>query len=73
MPEFTIEIASLPDRDELVAELWFGSDQVAELSQNGGSLTLQIFAPPTNSWEFSFLAFNDALSAMQTRLVSHRE
>jgi len=68
MPNFSIEIASVPDRDEVVAELWFGSDQVAELSQDGGELTLQVFAAPSGHWEFAYEAFSDALGAMRARL-----
>ena len=31
-PELTITIASLPDRENLVAELWFGDVQWGELN-----------------------------------------
>lgn len=71
MPEFTIEIASLSDREELIAELWFGADQVAELSRDNGSLTLQLYGPPSNWWEFPFEDFTVALNVMRLRLLSY--
>jgi hypothetical protein len=42
-PELTITIASLPDRENLVAELWFGDVQWGEINQEGGCLTLEIY------------------------------
>jgi hypothetical protein len=42
-PELTITIASLPDRENLVAELWFGDVQWGEINQEGESLTLEIY------------------------------
>jgi len=69
MTEFTIEVASVPHRDELVAELWLGTEQVAELSQDGGALTLQMYPPPSGRWEFEFESFLAAVTAMRTRLL----
>ena len=34
----TLQIASLPDREYVVAELWYGDVQWGELSQKQGSL-----------------------------------
>lgn len=67
---FTIDIASVPDRDELVAELWFGEQQVAELAQEGGRLLLQLYKPPSGKyWEFDYAPFAEALAAMRARLL----
>ena len=63
----TIVIASVPDREELVAELWSSESQVAELAQQDGQLTLQLYKPPSGKhWEFDFDEFvveGDAVAA----------
>jgi DNA primase large subunit len=33
MNEFNIEIASVPDREELVAEIWYREELIIEISQ----------------------------------------
>jgi hypothetical protein len=40
---FTCLITSPPDRELLVAEIWDGNTQVAELNQEGAKLTLEVF------------------------------
>ncbi|HYD54774.1 MAG TPA: hypothetical protein VEA99_19225 [Gemmatimonadaceae bacterium] len=66
--EFTIEIASVPDRDHVVAELWYGEEMVAELSREVGSLRLQLYPRASSHWEFDFGRFQAALEDMETRL-----
>ncbi len=66
---FSIEIASVPDREELVAELWYGNEQVAELSQEGGELTLHLYPPRyRDRWEFGHAAFLNQLQQLGRRL-----
>jgi hypothetical protein len=61
--QLSILIASLPDREAVVAELWYGDAQFAELGQEGGALTLEIYAPPNGkAWT---LSFEDALESLQ--------
>ena len=50
MTTLTIQIASVPDRDSLVAELWSGSTQVAELSRENGPLIVQIYRPTSGKY-----------------------
>ena len=58
-----MDIASPPDREKLVAELFFGSEQWAEIHQEYGHLTLQLFPRRDGqSWEFSF---DEAVSMLQ--------
>ena len=67
-----ISIASPPDREDLVAEIFFGHDQWAEVSNEGGSLTLEIYPQRTGEpWAFSY---DDALAAIQEarRRLLHR-
>ena len=43
MTEFTFDIASPPDREKLVAEIFFGHEQVAELNQETGRLSIDLY------------------------------
>jgi hypothetical protein len=68
-PALSIEVASVPDRDELVAELWMGDRQVAELSQDGGKQLLQLYPPADGKWwEFELDEFVSRLGEMKQRL-----
>lgn len=72
--KITITIASVPDREELVAELWFGDTQWAELSQEGDCLVLQVYPRPSGQpWTFEFTDVVDALEAARQRLVDEVE
>jgi hypothetical protein len=43
----TITIASVPDREKLVAELWYNQELWGEISQETGELILEIYPNPT--------------------------
>lgn len=47
---FRIQIASPPDREELVAELWVGSEQIAELRKQAGTVRVQLYACSGAPW-----------------------
>jgi hypothetical protein len=42
----TITLASPPDRNKLVAELWVGDSQLAEVSRENGAPILEIYPNP---------------------------
>jgi hypothetical protein len=64
-----VSVASVRDRDELVAELWGGDVQVAELAILNGQLVLQLYAPPRPSgWNFEYSEFLHALEEMKREL-----
>ena len=66
----SIEIASVPDRMGLVAELWRGNDQVAELSEDEGTLTLQVYKPPAGEfWQFDYENLIQCLADMRSQLL----
>ena len=53
--KMSMDIASPPDREKLVAELFYGLEQWAEIHQEYGHLTLQLFPKGDGQpWEFSF-------------------
>ena len=69
-PELTVEIASVPDREDVVAEVWAGTQQFAEIRRDGDSFVVQVFAPPDNSvWEFSFEQLLNSLKHARERLA----
>lgn len=68
---FVVEIASVPDRDGLVAEIWYGDDMVAEIQRDPkGGFTLEIYPSESSThWLFDLQAWIAALELAQRRLV----
>lgn len=67
---FTVEIASVPDRDDLVAEIWQQDEMVAEIQRApDGRFLLELY-PCRNQkpWSFDLQDWMTALSEAQTRL-----
>lgn len=64
MKTLTLQIASLPDRENTVSEIWFGDKQVAEVSnENHCTVLIEIFSNPDGgTWSFNL----DALQAILT-------
>lgn len=48
--DLQIQIASVPDREELVAEVWSGREQVAELRRTADGVRVQLYAPRDQRW-----------------------
>lgn len=66
---FTIEVTSVTDRDDLVAEVWFGRELLAEIHYEAGQACLQVYNAPTGkSWELPLDEFQDALRQARERL-----
>lgn len=63
MSEFHISIASPPDRDKLVAMIDFGNEQWAEVNQDFGILSLEVYPKRDGTpWTFPVA---DAIAALQ--------
>ena len=56
-------ISSPPDREKLVAEMFFGDEQWAELSQDGGILSVEFY--PKRAGGFWRLELEDVLSVLR--------
>lgn len=67
---FLIEIASVPDRDELVAEIWHGDEMVAEMqSDDKEGFVLEIYPRESGApWLFDLRGWIAALEEAQRRL-----
>ena len=60
--ELRIYISSPPDRDNLVADIFFGNEQFAELNQEDGTLRLEVY--PRQNGEFWQLRLDEVLVAL---------
>jgi phage pi2 protein 07 len=63
MKQMTVTIASVPDRDNLVAELWCKNELWGELSQQQGQLKLEIY--PTTNGEAWKLIYEEVINVIQ--------
>lgn len=51
--KFTIKIGSVPNREELVAEIYYEHEQWVEISQEEAQLIMKFYNPLNNKyWEF---------------------
>lgn len=67
---FRVQIASLPDREEVVAEIWSGEEQVAGLRMESGVPRIQIYSPRESDWwDFPYSALSAALEQAFRRLT----
>ena len=66
-----IKIASLPDRENLVAELWYDKVQWCEISQELNELILEIYPSLTGKpWTFQFEEALEFLQRAERRMAS---
>lgn len=47
-----VELTSVPDRDTLVAEVWYGDELLAELRHEPDGVKAQLYEPPAGRWGF---------------------
>ena len=67
---FRVSVTSPPDREKLVAEIWFGDEHVAEINQEKGELQIEIYARRSDEpWAFPHADYMEALSQARHRLV----
>lgn len=63
LSEFEILVASAPDREKCVVEIWHGANQVCEVNQEYGKPVVEVYANPAGGpWLFDYEAFAGALS-----------
>jgi hypothetical protein len=67
---FVVDIASSPDRDEVVAEIWWNDQMVAEIRQGAdGNRYLDVYPSPSRTpWSFRLADWLDALKEAESRL-----
>lgn len=71
MEKFRITLASLPDREHLVAEVLYDGIQWAEISQETDEFIVQFYPHPSkNHWEFPFNEAIEVLEKAKEKLFS---
>lgn len=67
---FIVEVASSPDRDELVAEIWWNDQMVAEVRCAGdGRQFVDLYPSPSGTpWSFVVDEWLDAVKEAKYRL-----
>jgi hypothetical protein len=67
---FVIEVASSPDRDTLVAEIWWNDQMVAEVRQTGdGHEVIDLYPCPSGMpWSFGVGEWLEAVKVATSRL-----
>jgi hypothetical protein len=70
--KITVQLASVPDRDNLVAELWDENEQWGEVSQETENLRLEIYPRTSgengNVWSFDLTEIIEKLKEAQKRI-----
>ena len=60
--EFTVQHASVPDRNNCVTEIWYGEDMVAELRREKETVEIQIYSNASGAyWDFEYDHFQQSL------------
>jgi len=68
--DWRVCISSPPDRDKLVAEIFFGDQQWAELNQEGSELQLELYQRSDGKpWEIPYSQIVAALKEAKKQLV----
>lgn len=67
---FNFLIASPCDREQLICEIYYGDELIAEISQEGDQPLISIY-PPSNEhwWTFSLSEFQKALENAKNHLL----
>lgn len=68
---FSIQVASVPNRGHLVAEVWLGRELLAELRHEDNCFRMQIYARvDSQPWDVLYEDFARALRQARERLDS---
>ena len=68
--DYEILVASVPDRDNPVVEVWLGKNLLAELRSEGHKVLIEIYPQPSeNAWTLDLEQFLQAIAAAKTKLL----
>ncbi|QTA87440.1 hypothetical protein [Desulfonema magnum] len=68
--KMTITLASVPDREGLVAELWYDNEQWGEIFQEQNELRLALYPNPNHTfWVFSAEDAANAIREAKNKLL----
>jgi len=67
--KFSVQVASVPDRESLVAEVWLGQEQLAELRYEPEGVRMQIYSAPSGQpWDVPYDEFIRVLRKARDQL-----
>jgi hypothetical protein len=70
--EYRICLSSPPDREKLVAEIFFGDFQWAEINQDGAELQLECYPRPDGKqWSIPLATVEETLALAKERLMGN--
>jgi ribosomal protein S10 len=69
MEQFLIQIASVPYRDKLIAEIQYNNYIIAELNQERDEVRIEVFSYDDLSVDFSVDDFIETIKAAKRKLV----
>lgn len=70
MSNFEIIIASLPDKENVVAEIYYRNKYWAQISQESGQCILKLYSDPDGQkWEFEFEEAMNILNKAKEKLI----
>jgi len=69
MSEFKIEISSVPDRENLVAEIWHNELLIAEINQENEILEIELYQ--SEKITFGLEEFLDILNSAKKELIEN--
>lgn len=71
--KFSIRIASVSDREKLIAEIYYDNDQWAEISQEEEIPLVAFFSPSSGKyWEFPLEEALEALEQAKRKLLGNQ-
>lgn len=70
MSKFKIEISSVPDRNKLVAEIWYKNSLIAEINQESDNLEIELYPP--HKVIFDYQEFLKILETAKNKLVDEQ-
>lgn len=68
MNKFEVVIASVPDRENVVAEIWYDRKMLAEVSNEDGNVEVELY--PGEAIKVSLTSFLDVLRDAQKKLLN---
>ena len=69
MNKFNIEISSVPDRNKLVAEIWYEKNLIAEINQEHDNLEIELYS--TQKVTFDYHEFLKILETAKNKLMGY--
>jgi hypothetical protein len=62
LSQFEIQVASPPNREKCVVEIWHGQNQVCEVNEEYGDPVVEIYPNPSGGpWLFDYSTFFETL------------